>query len=87
MINRDQLRLRKQQECDARVAELYRQIPQLEELDQQIGQDNIAMIRQGVLKKDPQETKRLQQKIEGLIEQRHQLLAAHHLDESIYKPQ
>ena len=87
MINRDQLRLRKQQECDARIAELYRQIPQLEELDQQIGQDNIAMIRQGVLKKDPQETKRLQQKIEGLIEQRHQLLAAHQLDEAIYKPQ
>ena len=87
MINRDQLRLRKQQECDARIAELYRQIPQLEELDQQIGQDNIAMIRQGVLKKDPQETKRLQQKIEGLIEQRHQLLVAHQLDESIYKPQ
>ncbi len=45
MINRDQLRLKKQQQRDARLEEIYRELPQLQKLDQTIAQKNIAMIR------------------------------------------
>ena len=85
--NRDQLRLQKQQQCEERIAGIYRQIPLLQELDQTVGQKNIAMIRAGVLRKDKAMQQKLQAEIEALMEQRHQLLAQHHLDESIYKPQ
>ena len=52
MINRDQLRLQKQQQCEERIAAVYRRLPKLQELDQAIGQKNIAMIRAGVLQKN-----------------------------------
>ena len=85
--NRDQLRLQKQQQCEERLAGIYQQIPLLQELDQAVGQKNIAMIRAGVLRKDKAAQQKLQAEIEALMEQRHQLLAQHQLDESIYKPQ
>ena len=87
MRNRDQLRMRKQQECEARIAALYQQIPALQALDEAIGQKNIAMIRVGVMQKDYAAQAAFQKEIESLMAQRHALLAAHQLDESIYVPQ
>lgn len=87
MINRDQLRLRKQQQCEERIAEAYRQLPMLQQLDQTIGQKNIAMIRAGVLQKNQTEQEKLQQEIELLMEQRHQLLTQNGLTEQLYEPQ
>ena len=87
MINRDQLRLKKQQQRDARLEEIYRELPQLQKLDQTIAQKNIAMIRAGVLQKNPQERQRLEEEIAGLLKLQRQVLLENHLDESIYRPQ
>lgn len=87
MINRDQLRLQKQQQCEERIAAVYKTVPELQALDQAIGQKNIAMIRAGVLLKQYGEQKKLQQEIEALMQQRHQVLLDHQLDEQIYEPQ
>ncbi len=87
MINRDQLRIRKQQQCEERIAEIYRQLPELQQLDQTIGQKNIAMIRAGVMHKNHAERETLQQEIERLMQQRHDLLQTNSMDESIYEPQ
>ncbi len=87
MINRDQLRIRKQQQCEERIASIYTQLPSLQTLDQTIGQKNIAMIRAGVMQKNYGEQEALQREIEALMKERHNLLQANGLDESIYEPQ
>lgn len=87
MINRDQLRLEKQRQCDERIEALYGQIPLLREIDQTIGQKNIAMIRVGILQKNKKEQQIFQQQIEQLLAKRHQLLQEYGLDESVYEPQ
>lgn len=87
MVNRDQLRLQKQQECEARLAKLYEQLPLLQKYDQTIGQKNIAMIRAGILQKNKTAQETLQREITALMQQRHQLLAEQGMDESIYEPQ
>lgn len=87
MINREQLRLKKQQQCEERIAAVYQMVPELQALDQAIGQKNIAMIRAGVLLKNHEEQKKLQQEIEALMQRRHQVLLAHQMDEHIYEPQ
>ena len=87
MINRDQLRLQKQQQCEERIAAVYRRLPKLQELDQAIGQKNIAMIRAGVLQKNNAERDTLRQEIEGLMQQRHQVLQENGMDETIYEPE
>ncbi len=87
MINRDQLRQEKQQQCQARLEAIYRSLPELEQLDLRIGRDNIALIRAGVLRKNPQERDRLAQEIQDLLSARRALLAAHQLTEDIYEPQ
>ncbi len=86
MRNRDQLRIRKQQQCEEKIAAIYRQLPELERLDQTIGQKNIAMIRAGIMQKNQEAQKSLQNEIEQLMEQRHQLLVANNLNEGIYEP-
>lgn len=86
MINRDQLRLQKQQQCEERIAAVYRRLPKLQELDQAIGQKNIAMIRAGVLQKNNAEWDSLRQEIEELMRQRHQILLDNNMDETIYEP-
>ena len=86
-MNRDQLRLHKQQQCEERIAELYRRLPMLQQLDQTIGQKNIAMIRAGILQKNSAERDTLKKLIEMLMEKRHQLLAENGLTEKIYEPQ
>ena len=86
MINRDQLRLQKQQQCEERIAAVYRRLPKLQELDQAIGQKNIAMIRAGVLQKNNAERDSLRQEIEELMQQRHQVLQENGMDETIYEP-
>ncbi len=86
-MNRDQLRQQKQEECDARIAQLYARIPTLEELDRTIGQKNVGMIRSGILHKNKAQQLELQQEIEQLMDARHTLLASYGLDERIYKPQ
>ena len=85
-MNREQLRQEKQKECDARIAQLYDYIPQLEELDFAIGQKNVAMIRSGILHKNKIQQDALQMEIEVLMKDRHQLLEQYGLDEQIYKP-
>lgn len=85
-MNREQLRQEKQKECDARIAQLYDYIPQLEELDFAIGQKNVAMIRNGILHKNKIQQDALQMEIEALMKDRHQLLEQYGLDEQIYKP-
>lgn len=86
-MNREQLRQEKQQQCEARIAQLYGYIPDLQQIDQTIGQKNVAMIRSGVLHKNKAAQQTLQQEIESLMQKRHQLLLQYGLDESIYKPQ
>lgn len=86
-MNREQLRGEKQQECEARIAQLYGYIPALEQIDRTIGQKNVSMIRSGVLHKNKAEQAALQQEIETLMQERHQLLMQYGLDEQIYKPQ
>ena len=85
-MNREQLRQEKQKQCDARIAQLYDYIPQLEELDFAIGQKNVAMIRSGILHKNKIQQDALQMEIEALMKDRHQLLEQYGLDEQIYKP-
>lgn len=63
MINRDQLRLEKQRECDDKIAALYLRLPLLQQIDQAIGQKNITMIRVGVLQKNKQQKKRCKKKL------------------------
>lgn len=87
MINRDQLRLEKQQLCEDRLAVIYQKLPLLQQIDQTIGQKNIAMIRVGILQKNKVEKEKLQKEIEQLMADRHQLLQEHDLNESIYEPQ
>ncbi len=86
-MNREQLRQQKQQECEARISQLYAYIPALEGMDHAIGQKNVSMIRSGILHKNKAEQQTLQQEIETLMQERHQLLAQYGLDERIYKPQ
>ncbi|MBQ5859227.1 MAG: hypothetical protein IIW51_09465, partial [Peptococcaceae bacterium] len=87
MRNRDQLRIQKQQQCEEKIASIYRQLPELERLDQTIGQKNIAMIRAGIMQKNTEAQKILQNEIENLMKQRHQLLKENGMDESIYEPE
>ena len=86
-MNREQLRQEKQQQCNARIAQLYEYIPALEQIDYTIGQKNVRMIRSGILHKNKAEQQALQQEIETLMQERHRLLAQYGLDEQIYKPQ
>ena len=86
MRNRDQLRIQKQQQCEEKIASLYRQLPELAELDQAIGQKNIAMIRAGIKQKNAEAQQMLQSEIETLMKKRHQLLFANGLDETVYEP-
>lgn len=86
MINRDQLRLEKQQQCEDRLAVIYQNFPLLQQIDQTIGQKNIAMIRVGILQKNKVEKEKLQKEIEQLMVERHQLLLEHGMDESVYEP-
>ncbi len=86
MRNRDQLRIQKQQQCEEKIASLYRQLPELAELDQAIGQKNIAMIRAGIMQKNAEAQQMLQSEIEALMKKRHQLLFANGLDETVYEP-
>lgn len=86
-MNREQLRQEKQQACEVRIAQLYDYIPALEQIDRSIGQKNVAMIRSGILHKNKTEQMMLQQEIETLMQERHQLLLQYGLDEQIYKPQ
>ena len=87
MRNRDQLRIQKQQQCEEKIASIYRQLPELERLDQTIGQKNIAMIRAGIMQKNTEAQKILQNEIENLMKQRHQLLKENGMDECIYEPE
>ena len=87
MKNRDQLRIQKQQQCEEKIASIYRQLPELEGLDQAIGQKNIAMIRAGIMQKNHEAQKALQSEIEALMAKRHQLLLANGMDERIYEPE
>ena len=86
MRNRDQLRIQKQQQCEEKIASIYRQLPELERLDQTIGQKNIAMIRAGIMQKNAEAQQMLQSEIETLMKKRHQLLFANGLDETVYEP-
>lgn len=87
MINRDQLRLEKQQQCEDRLAVIYNELPLLQQIDQAIGQKNITMIRVGILQKNKAEKEKLQREIEQLMVDRQRLLQENKLDESIYEPQ
>ncbi|MBQ7025474.1 MAG: hypothetical protein IJN31_02600, partial [Peptococcaceae bacterium] len=79
-MNREQLRQEKQQACEARIVQLYDYIPALEQIDRSIGQKNVAMIRSGILHKNKTEQMMLQQEIETLMQERHQLLLQYGLD-------
>lgn len=87
MKNRDQLRQQKQQQCEERLEAIYRQYPELQELDGRIAQKNIVMIRSGILHKNGAEQQRLQQEIAALLQEQEQLLQRLGLDAGIYKPQ
>ena len=87
MKNRDQLRQQKQQQCEERLEAIYRQHPELQELDGRIAQKNILMIRSGILHKNSAEQQRLQQEIAALLQEQEQLLQRLGLTADIYKPQ
>lgn len=86
MKDRDQLRLKKQRECDEKIQGIYGRLPRLEAIDRAIGQKNIAMIRQGILLKNATAQIQYQTEIETLMAERKQLLAENGMDESVYEP-
>lgn len=85
-MDRDQLRLKKQRECDIKIQGIYDRLPRLGELDREIGALNIAMIRQGIMAKNEEAQKALQREIEARMAERHDLLEANGMDETVYEP-
>lgn len=88
MINREQLRLTKQQECKERIEQMYEVIPRLREIDQAISKNSLNLIRRRVMEKARAEsTAGLEKEIETLLRERLEVLAASGLTEEVYRPQ
>lgn len=87
MIDRDQLRREKQNECDRVVEALHHRIPRLAEIAEEIGQLSIARIKSSIFQKNDQRSTQIDQQVNALMQEKKAILAQHGLDENIYKPQ
>ena len=81
MINRDQLRAQKQADCDAWVEQIHRQYPRLEEIANEISMLSIQRIRATINLHDKRLAQDIDQRVQELMNEKRQLLAAHQLDQ------
>lgn len=86
MIDRDELRRRKQMECDRKIAELYRREPRLQQISDEISQIALVKLRESIKSKNMQKTAALDKQVQELFAERREILANLGLDESIYEP-
>ena len=84
MIYYTQLQSRAKQETDEKRAYVYKEIPELSELDSLARQKSIGFVRAG--DSGEEATQRYHQEIDEIKEQRKQLLAARGWDESFLEP-
>lgn len=87
MIDRDQLRAQKQEECDARVEKLHLEIPRLEEIARAISLLSIERIRSGILQKNAVRSQEIDAQVAELIAEKRRILTEHGLTMEVYKPQ
>ena len=88
MINREQLRLEKQQECNTRIEQMYEVIPVLREIDLEIAQKSTSFIKKMLQEKQTvHDMASIDKEVQALIEQREKILAEHGLTPEVYQPQ
>lgn len=86
MIDRDELRRKKRQECDAYIEKLHKLEPELAEISNEIGKLSLRLIREGILKKNTSAQADIDKQVQQLMKRRNELLAKYNLDENIYEP-
>lgn len=86
MIDRNALRLKKQQERDARIQALHEKWPALKEIDDAQAQKVLALIRISLHPQKKEARAALQAEVDALSEKRLAFLEAHGLDDSVYEP-
>ncbi len=86
MIDRDELRRRKQMECDRKIAELYRKEPRLQQISDEISQIALVKLRESIKSKNMEQRAALDKQVQVLFAERREILAGMGLDESIYEP-
>ncbi|MBR6755770.1 MAG: hypothetical protein IKM15_02325, partial [Peptococcaceae bacterium] len=78
MINREQLRLEKQQECNTRIEQMYEVIPVLREIDLEIARKSTSFIKKMLQEKQTvHDMASIDKEVQALIEQREKILAEH----------
>lgn len=86
MIDRNALRLRKQQERDLRIQALHKKFAELKEIDDTQAQKVLALIRLSLQPERKAERAALQAEVDALAQKRTEFLTAHGLDDRIYEP-
>ena len=86
MIDRDELRRKKQEECDAYVEQLHRMEPELAQISQKIGQLSLRLIRKGILQKNLAEKQAIDMQVQQLLQRRKEILGKYGLGEEVYEP-
>lgn len=87
MIDRDELRRKKQQECDERISRLHKKVPRLAEIADRIAYLSLNMLKSSVRQKSVAGLAQTDREVRALLKERRELLASLGLDEKVYEPE
>lgn len=86
MTDREELRRKKQQECNLRINELHRKVPRLREIADRIAYLSINCLKDSVRLKSKVDIKDIDREVRELLQERQEILQKLGLDESVYEP-
>ena len=86
MTDRDDLRRKKQAECDQRIAELHKRVPRLQQIADKIAEIALIKLKSAVKMQNPGHLSELDREMQALFSERKEILASLGLDESVYEP-
>ena len=87
MIDREELRRKKQQECNNRIEKLHRDVPRLKAIADRIAVLSLQYLRESIHQKNNIEYKKIDFEVRRLMQERREILKQLGLDEKIYEPQ
>jgi len=86
MIDRDELRRKKQYECEQRIRAIHQSAPRLAQIADRIAYLSLGCLKNSVLTKNNQGVNNIKSEVDALLAERKEILAKMNLDESIYEP-
>lgn len=86
MIDHDELRRKKQRECDERISRLHTQVPRLAEIADRIAYLSFNMLKKSVRQRSAADLAPTDREVRALLKERQEILQSMGLDESVYEP-